>query len=130
VLTCPGRTAVIEDTSFGRMEVAGEVHVKDLIVFAPCLRGEGESVAGGWWRKSGHAVVPADLETVVAAKPDVLVIGRGAHGRVRVPDETLDWLRGHGIEPEIHETTARAAARYNALLAEGRRVAGAFHLTC
>ena len=121
---------MIEDFSFGRMRVAGEEHGKDLVVFAPGVRGPEEVVEGGWWRKEGHGLCPADLESVEEARPRVLVIGRGAYGRMAVPERTLAWLRGLEIETVACATTGEAVERYNALLAEGERVAGAFHLTC
>ncbi len=121
---------MIEDVRFGAMTVAGEVHRKDLVVFAPGLKGEGEVVAGGWWRREGHALHPEDLEEVVRARPRVLVVGCGAHGALRVPRETVAWLARHGIEARICPTTREGARRYNELLAAGEAVAGAFHLTC
>lgn len=121
---------MIEAYAFGRMRVGGEDHAKDLIVFAPASPDARERVLGGWWRREGHALHPADLDAVDEARPAVLVVGCGAYGRMRVPEETLAWLRERGVEPEVCATTPEAVDRYNALLAEGRRVAGAFHLTC
>lgn len=121
---------MIESHRFGHMRVAGENHGKDLVVFAPGVRGEAESVEGNWWREEGHSLCPADLAAVAAARPAVLVIGRGALGRMKVPEATLDWLRGLGIEPVVCRTTREAAKRYNALVAEGASVAAAVHLTC
>ncbi|MHC4860119.1 MAG: MTH938/NDUFAF3 family protein, partial [Planctomycetota bacterium] len=80
---------MIDGYRFGWMKVAGEEHGKDLIVFAPGVRGEEETVEGAWWRKEGHGLDPVDLAAVEAARPRVLVIGRGAHGRMVVPEKTL-----------------------------------------
>ncbi|MHC4472711.1 MAG: Mth938-like domain-containing protein [Planctomycetota bacterium] len=120
---------MIDGYRFGWMKVAGEEHGKDLIVFAPGVRGEEETVEGAWWRKEGHGLDPVDLAAVEAARPRVLVIGRGAHGRMVVPEKTLAWLRGLEIEAVVCPTQ-EATERYNELLAKGERVAGAFHLTC
>ena len=121
---------MIESHRFGFMRVAGEDHGKDLVVFAPGVRDEAESVEGNWWRVEGHSLSPADLAAVEAARPAILVIGRGAFGRMRVPETTLEWLRGLGIEPLVCRTTKEAAKRYNALVEEGASVAAAVHLTC
>jgi hypothetical protein len=121
---------MIDECRFGRMRVADEVHTKDLIAFAPGVRGGTECVLGRWVRKEGHSIAVDDLAAVADARPSVLVIGCGAYGRVQVPAATLGWLRARGIETEVCSNTAQAAARYNELSAEGRRGAGAFHLTC
>ena len=44
-------------------------------------------------------------------------------------DEMVRMLRG-AAEKVTAEATGGAGERYNALSAESRRVAGAFHLTC
>jgi hypothetical protein len=121
---------MIESYSFGSMRVAGEDHGKDLIVFAPGVAGPEETIRGRWWRREGHSLDPADLASLEEARPEVLVIGRGAYGRMEVPERTLAWLGSLGIEAVVPATTAEAVERYNELAAAGRRVAGAFHLTC
>jgi len=121
---------MIESYGFGRMRIAGEEHRKDLIAFAPGVGGDSERVEGGWWRKEGHSLHPEDLAAVEAARPRFLVVGRGAHGRMVVPEKTLAWLRGLRIEAVVCPDTPEGVRRYNELLAEGERVAGAFHLTC
>ena len=57
------------------------------------------------------------------------MVGTGAYGAMKVPQETRRALDEAGIEVVIEETGG-AVERYNALSAESRRVAGAFHLTC
>ena len=58
-----------------------------------------------------------------------MVVGTGAYGMMKVPDAARQALDEAGIGAVV-EKTGDAVERYNALLAEGRRVAGAFHLTC
>ena len=120
---------MIEEYAFGRMTVAGEEHGKDLIVFGAGVRGEEEQAEGGWWRREGHGLHPEDLGSVREARP-VVVIGRGAYGRLEVPPATISWLEDLGIQVVLCATTAEAVERYNERAAAGDRVAGAFHLTC
>lgn len=112
----------IDDYRFGCMVVDGKAYREDLILLPDGVRED-------WWRERGHSLSTADLEDVFAAKPEVLVVGTGVHGVARVPDETRRAVEEAGIEI-IVERTAEAARRYNTLAANGRRVAGAFHLTC
>jgi hypothetical protein len=111
----------IESYEFGRMVVDGEVHHKDLILLP-------DRVLAGWWRNQGHLLQAEDLQEVFDAKPDVLVVGTGAHGIMAVPDETRQAAEGAGIELRA-APSGEAWQLYNQLRRE-RRTAGAFHLTC
>lgn len=112
----------IESYRFGHLVLDGKSYDADLLILP-------ERVVDHWWRIEGHRLSPADLEEVVQAKPEVLVIGTGAMGRMEVPPETLRYLEEHGIRALV-ELSAHACERFNALAAAGKRVAAALHLTC
>ena len=112
----------IDAYAFGSMTVDGKTYRKDLVLLPGAVRAD-------WWRQEGHSLSPADLGEVFAARPEVLVVGTGAFGAMDVPDETQAALEAAGIAL-VAEKTAEAVGRYNDLVAAGRRVAGAFHLTC
>lgn len=86
-------------------------------------------VLDGWWRKEGHRVELADVEDILSARPEVLVVGMGDPGRMRVEEDLRAALSAASIRL-IEEPTARAVATFNALAGERRNVAAAFHLTC
>ncbi|MCF7890213.1 MTH938/NDUFAF3 family protein [Candidatus Bipolaricaulota bacterium] len=115
---------VIESYSFGRMVVEGEEYRDDLII---C----GREVDSGWVRKRGHKLHPEDLTWITGKDPDLLVVGTGSNGRMRVTDETRTFLNDKGIDLWIG-VTEEAADYFNARMEEGNEkgVAGAFHLTC
>jgi hypothetical protein len=113
---------VIEEYRFGRLTVDGEAHTKDLIILP-------ESVRANWWRRRGHEVCVDDLEEVLAASPEVVVVGTGAYGAVKVLDEARRALTEAGAEL-IAEPTGAAWQTFSRLQAEGRRVVAALHLTC
>jgi hypothetical protein len=66
---------------------------------------------------------------VLAEKPELLVVGTEYYGRMQVPEETLDALRGAGIDVRV-EKTSSAVEEYNRLQRECARIAAALHLTC
>ena len=103
------------------MVVDGEAYTDDLILLP-------DRVVPDWWREQGHRLSPEDLEAVFAAQPDVLVVGTGANGVMRVPAEAKKAIREAGIELKVAHTD-RAWQLYNDLQ-ERRETAGAFHLTC
>jgi hypothetical protein len=106
--------------SFGRIEVDGKEHTKDLVVLP-------ERVVAGWWRRDGHSLVIEDLREVLGDLPERLIVGTGASGRMRPDPGAIDELRSRGIEVEVLPTD-RAVARYGEL--DPRRAAAALHLTC
>jgi hypothetical protein len=113
-------TPYIESYRFGRIVIDGESHDRDVILLP-------DRVLRGWWRKEGHVLHPDDLKPVFDAAPEVLVVGQGAHGRMRVTSETRAALRKAGIELIIL-STEEACETYNR--AREKRVAAALHLTC
>jgi hypothetical protein len=104
------------------MRIAGKTYTDDLKI----INGK---VSAHWWRHRGHRLVGADIEDVMAAKPEVLVVGTGFAGRMRVPDDTLRLLSDKGITVVI-KTTPQAVTAFNRLVNNGRAAAGAFHLAC
>ena len=111
----------IDEHAFGRIVIDGCEYTHDLIIFP-------DQVAATWRREKSHSLSPADLVEVIAARPELLIIGRGVFNRVAVPAETLRVLRDAGIEV-VAEATGRACKTYNRLRGT-RRVVAALHLSC
>lgn len=112
----------IEHYEFGRITIDGETHTSDVIIWP-------EGVDDSWWRVEGHGLCKEDLEPLLARNPDVLIIGTGAHGLMKVPDEIVRYMAGKCGEVRV-ERTARAVELYNELARGDRRVVGGLHLTC
>ncbi|HLG58325.1 MAG TPA: MTH938/NDUFAF3 family protein [Vicinamibacterales bacterium] len=107
---------------FGKVDIGGKTYTSDVIITP-------ERVIDGWWRQQGHALAVADLDDVVAAKPDVLVIGTGYFGGMSVSRETRRYLEAQGIQVR-DARTGEAAHDFNELQKEHGRVVAALHLTC
>ncbi len=113
---------MIEDYQFGEIVVEGKGYRKDLKII-------NKKVYPNWWRKEGHLLQPEDLEDVWEAKPEVLVVGTGAYGVMKVDERTKKRAEELGIKLEAYPTK-EAVERFNKLIRKGKKVAGAFHLTC
>jgi len=113
---------LIEEYSFGRMKMGGRVYTRDLIVTP-------EGVVDNWWREEGHVLKVKDLEPVLGVNVDCVVIGTGYSGAMRVLDEVVQHFSSKGVEVHVADTR-RAVRIYNELVRAGRKVLGAFHLTC
>ena len=112
---------MIEDYHFGCITVDGSTYTDDIKIID-------ERVVPGWWRIEGHALAVADIEDILEARPDVLVIGTGDPGLMEILPETDTRLRELDILV-IAKPTAQAVDLYNGLLGH-KRIAFAAHLTC
>jgi len=111
--------SLIEDYSFGKIVIDGEHYNNDVILL-------GEKVIDGWWRETGHRVIKDDLKKVLDYDPDILILGTGNSGRMKVPSELLKKLE---FRVESYPTM-KACDRYNKLIKSDKKIAGGFHLTC
>ena len=115
---------LIESYEFGAIVINGKRYTSDVIVLP-------ERVIDSWWRKEGHKVHIEDLEEILnhEPKPEVLVVGTGYYGLVKVSPEVGNTLKSHGIDL-VAQPTREACQTFNGFLKSDKRVAGAFHITC
>jgi len=112
----------IDSYQFGEIVIDGTAYTTDCLIFAG-------NVHPDWWRKQGHSLSIDDLEPVLAAKTAVLIVGCGASGLMKVPQETRQAIRQEDIELEVLDTQ-KAVQRFNELATQGQDFAAALHLTC
>lgn len=111
----------IDHYSFGKIVIDGKTYTSDVIVYPG-------RVDSTWWRQEGHLLQKADLKDIIAARPDILVVGTGNMGVMQVPEGTVRFLESHGITVRI-EKTGKAVELFNSRPPD-KKVIGAFHLTC
>jgi len=112
---------MINSYEFGMIVVNGKKYYSDVIIYP-------DKVDDQWWRKEGHLLVPQDLEKVVKAKPEILIVGTGNWGMMKVPSSTQRWVKSQGIQLRI-EPTQNACQVYNQVF-QSKRTVAALHLTC
>lgn len=112
----------IDSYQFGQIIIDGASYSSDCIII-------GDSVQSNWWREQGHSLSAEDIETIIAAKPSVLIVGCGASGSMEVPSQTQQVLQENDIQLEALDTY-KAVQRFNELSQAGVNVAAALHLTC
>lgn len=111
----------IDSYAFGKIIIDGTTYTSDVIVYP-------DHVDPSWWRTEGHSLHRADITDAINAKPEVLIIGRGYHGVMTVPEETIAFIESKGIEVRA-ERTGKAVELFNAV--QGTKAAiAALHLTC
>jgi len=112
---------MIDSYEFGHIVINGKHYHSDVIIYP-------DRVDDHWWRKEGHLLLPEDLKEVVKENPEILVIGTGNSGLMKVPSATLNWIKSKKIEVRI-EPTQTACHTYNQLCSS-HKVIAALHLTC
>lgn len=113
---------MIENFSFGNIVVNGITYTNDIKI----IQGK---VIPIWWRKSGHQVNIDDIQDIIDAKPDILVLGKGKPGMMKSTLSLCDFLKQNDMDL-IEEKTSKAIKTFNRLFKQGRNVCAGFHLTC
>jgi hypothetical protein len=112
---------MIDSYEFGRIVVDGKTFTSDVIIYP-------ERVKSDWWRKEGHELGNDDLEDVLQQKPEVIVVGTGSPGMMKVLPETEKLILSKGIEL-MAQPTNQACGTYNRLSSH-KKVIAMLHLTC
>jgi len=112
---------MIDNYSFGSICIDGKEYHSDVIIYP-------DKVDSNWWRKEGHRLSVEDLNDVLAARPDILIVGKGAYACMSIPPETQSHIESLGIKL-LAEKTEEACRAHNEL-SETARVVSCLHLTC
>ncbi|MGQ9844626.1 MAG: Mth938-like domain-containing protein [Caldisericia bacterium] len=110
----------IDSYDFGRMEINGKLYKKDLIILP-------DKIIDNWWREEGHLLQISDLFEVFKIKFDILIIGTGAYGFMKISEDLIEKLNDMKIEYYILETP-KAVKKFNEI--KNKIKLGVFHLTC
>ena len=113
---------MIDTYAFGKIVVNGVIYTDDIKIISGM-------VIPHWRRKSGHLLGGGDVEDILESPTDILVIGTGAYGMMKLTSTLRAYLENKGIEC-IEKKTSEAIKIFNRLFEDGRQVSAGFHLTC
>jgi uncharacterized protein len=116
ILDRPATLHVVRAYAPGLLRIGEREFARSVIVSA-------ETLIEDWRPQHIGELSGADLEPVLALRPDVLLLGSGAR-QVFPPHELLAQLYAARIGFEVMDTGA-ACRTYNVLVGEGRAVAAA-----
>ena len=111
----------VESYQFGQVIINGKTYDSDVIIFP-------DRVQDDWHRQKSHELSLEDVSRILADNPEVLVVGTGAFGRVKVLPEVKQATEARDIQFVV-QPTAEACEIYNQLTT-AQRVVAALHLTC
>ena len=113
---------LIEAYDFGRIVIDGTIYTNDLLI-------PGQRIKENWWRKEGHVLHTSDIKDAVEEfAPEVVIIGTGYTGMMKVPSETRLYIQNKGIELLVQKT--KKACELVNTLSKSKRVLAGLHLTC
>jgi hypothetical protein len=118
---------VIDRYDFGTLQLDGKKYYRDVVIY-PNGKHRIPRVESDWWRKEGHRLNKADLDGVLRAKPEVLVVGTGYHSCMKLSKEVMEVLKEAKIEVQV-APTKEACQLYNKLK-DVKKVAAVLHLAC
>ncbi|MBI5044131.1 MAG: hypothetical protein HZC10_09970 [Nitrospirae bacterium] len=107
--------------SFGKIDIDGKTYTSDVIIYP-------DRVDASWWRKEGHYLQIEDITQAIKEKPEIIIIGTGYFGAMRVSDEALSFLTSKNIIAHV-EKTGKAVELFNNM-PKGKKVIALLHLTC
>lgn len=110
----------IDSYRFGEIIIDGKRYSGDVLIV------EGRII--DWWRKQGHLLQIEDLEEVWGYKPDILIVGQGASGLMKIGDKVIKKCNSLGIKL-ISKMTSKAVEEINRT-ESAKKVACGLHLTC
>ncbi len=105
---------------FGELVVDGKIYYSDMIVW---WDGELEFVP------KNHVLGMEIFSMMLRKKPDIIVVGTGQQGCVRVSDE----VRHRAIDKKIRvfeDKSGNAAEMFSCLAGAGKKVVAYIHTTC
>ena len=119
----------IEEFSWGRFTINGLIHSetgegvgKDICMI--------DGQVSAWTARKGHRLKPKMVACIFDQEIDILVIGNGVNGAIKVLKKTQKLIKDNGIQKIIIRKTPDACQVYNQLAREGERVALLAHGTC
>jgi len=111
----------IQDYSFGKIIIDGKRYTSDVILYS-------DYVEDKWWRKKGHELHEEDISVIIDKNPEILIIGTGNLGYLKISKEIKKYIESKGIEIKIAKTT-EACKLFNEFSGQ-KNVIAALHLTC
>lgn len=112
---------MIEYYSFGKIIINGLQYNSDLIIYHNYIDSK-------WWRREGHKLYKEDLEKAINTKPEIIIVGTGYYGLMKVSTDLIEYLKSIKINI-IALKTKDACQEYNKIYKD-KQVIAALHLTC
>jgi len=115
-------SVMISSTKFGSIMVGNKKYDNDVFVSYKDTVKDGET-------NSRHLISKKELALLLLDKPDVIILGTGQEGCMKISSDSSELAKNRGIEI-VESKTPDAIKKFNQLYASGRKVVGYMHVTC
>ncbi len=112
---------MIDRFEFGTIVVDGQSYESDVVIFP-------DGAVEQWQHKDEHVLRPRDVDKIISAEPEVVIIGLGTVGNLRVRPKVEKRLQEAGIEVMAYRTN-KACEPYRELRNQ-QKVAAILHIIC
>ena len=112
---------MIDRFEYGAIVVDGESYKSDVMI-SP------DGVVEQWQHKDEHVLRPRDVDKIISAEPEAVIIGLGTVGNLKVRPKAEKRLQQAGIEVMAYRTN-KACETYRELRNQ-QKVAAILHITC
>jgi hypothetical protein len=113
---------LINSTEFGSITIDGKTYYNDVIV-----SWDGKIKEARIFVR--HLFGNNELEDLMRKNPEVIVVGTGDSGLLRVSDEVRRLCKQKNVEL-VEMTSKKAIEKFNESLKQGKKVIGFIHTTC
>ncbi len=112
---------MIDRFEFGAIVIDGQTYNSDVTIFP-------DGAVEQWQHKDEHVLRPKDVDKIISAEPEVVIIGLGSVGNLKVRPKAQKRLQEAGIEVMAYKTN-KACETYREFRNQ-RKVAAVLHITC
>ena len=110
----------IESTGFGEVVIGGKTYYSDMTI---------------WWdgrveyRQKSHEVGLEEMAALLRGKPEVIVIGTGQQGVMKLMPKAEELAQQAGVEV-FQEISPKAMEIFNGMIAQNKKAVAVIHTTC
>lgn len=120
---------MFEEYRFGMVKFGNEKYQHDIVVY---VNGKIEKRDKNPSRRkygTSHVLCAEEIQDLLDEEPEVLVVGSGQSGILRVGEDARKLLSVKNVEL-VDLPTQKAIVKFNNLKDMGRKVAAVIHVTC
>ena len=117
----------IDKVSWGKITVDGRGYHQVLIIGDEVLERKSDKLHHLFG--TTHQIADWEKNKLISRHPEIVLIGSGWSGLVKIEQEFEDKLKKEGVELRT-VLTPRIVKEYNRLVGEGKRVNALVHTTC
>ena len=118
--------AKVDSLDFGSIVVDGKPYAYDVLLLPDGTVREREADKAMF---GNHTIKRNEIEPLVKAKPETIVVGTGTSGLARVSADAEGYAREANLNLVVLPSS-EAIKKFNQLVDEGRSVAALIHITC